>query len=45
MNFTSLAYFEMLAHERSFTKAAQRLHITQQSLSSHIAKLEKELGS
>ena len=44
MNFTSLAYFEMLAHERSFTKAAQRLHITQQSLSSNIAKMERELG-
>ena len=44
MNFTSLEYFEMLAHERNFTRAAQRLHITQQSLSSNIAKMEKELG-
>ena len=44
MNFTSLAYFETLAHERNFTRAAQRLHITQQSLSSNIAKLEQELG-
>ena len=44
MNFTSLSYFEMLANERSFTRAAQRLHITQQSLSSNIAKLEQELG-
>ena len=44
MNFATLEYFEMLAHERSFTRAADRLHITQQSLSSHIAKLEKELG-
>lgn len=43
MNFTSLAYFELLAEERSFTRAAQRLHITQQSLSSNIAKLEQEL--
>ena len=44
MNFASLTYFEMLARERSFTKAAQHLHITQQSLSSNIAKLEAELG-
>ena len=44
MNFSSLAYFETLAHERSFTKAAQKLHITQQSLSSNIAKMEHELG-
>ena len=45
MNFATLEYFEMLARERSFTRAAERLHITQQSLSSHIAKLEDELGS
>ena len=44
MNFASLAYFESLAHERSFTKAAQKLHITQQSLSASIAKMEQELG-
>lgn len=44
MNFSSLSYFEVLAHERSFTKAAQKLHITQQSLSSNISKMEQELG-
>ena len=44
MNFATLEYFETLAQERSFTRASERLHITQQSLSSHIAKLEKELG-
>ena len=44
VNFTSLAYFETLAHERNFTRAAHKLHITQQSLSSAIAKLESELG-
>ena len=44
MNFATLEYFEMLARERSFTRASERLHITQQSLSSHIAKLESELG-
>ena len=45
MNFSSMEYFTVLAQERNFTRAAQRLHITQQSLSSHIAGLEKELGS
>ena len=44
MNFSSMEYFDVLAQERSFTKAAERLHMTQQSLSSHIAGMEKELG-
>ena len=44
MNFSTMEYFVALARERSFTKAAQQLHITQQSLSSHIAALEQELG-
>lgn len=45
MNFSSMEYFTVLAQERSFTRAAERLHITQQSLSAHIAGMEKELGS
>ena len=44
MNFDSLEYFSVLARERSFTRASEILHITQQSLSSHIAGLEKELN-
>ena len=40
-----MEYFTVLAQERSFTRAAERLHITQRSLSSHIAGMEKELGS
>ncbi|MBQ9708528.1 MAG: LysR family transcriptional regulator [Firmicutes bacterium] len=44
MNFSSMEYFVVLSQERNFTRAAERLHITQQSLSSHIAGLEKELG-
>lgn len=39
-----MEYFVVLAQERNFTRAAERLHITQQSLSSHIAGMEKELG-
>ena len=45
MNFSSMDYFIMVARERSFTRAAERLHITQQTLSAHIAGLEKELGT
>ena len=44
MTFSSMDYFIMIARERSFTKAAEKLHITQQSLSAHIASLEQELG-
>ena len=44
MNFASMEYFTVLAQERSFTRAAERLHITQQSLSSHVAGMERELG-
>lgn len=44
MNFSSLEYFTVLARERQFTRAAQALHITQQSLSAHISALEEELG-
>ena len=45
MNFSSMEYFNVLAQERNFTRAAERLHMTQQSLSAHIAGMEKEIGS
>lgn len=38
-------YFITVAREKSFTKAAEHLHITQQTLSAHIAGIEKELGT
>ena len=44
MNFSSMEYFIALAEERSFTRAAQRLMVTQQTLSAHIASIERELG-
>lgn len=44
MNFASMEYFIALAEERSFTRAAQRLMVTQQTLSAHIAGIERELG-
>ena len=34
MNFTSLDYFIALVQEKSYTKAAQRLHVTQQMVKS-----------
>ncbi len=44
MNFLSMKYFTTVARFRSFTRAAAELKITQQTLSSHIAGVEKELG-
>lgn len=45
MNLSTMDYFLAVARTRSITRAAQELHITQQSLSAHIAGLERELGS
>ena len=42
MNFTTLRYFLVAAEEGNITRAAGRLYISQQALSGHIAKLEKE---
>ena len=40
MNLTDLSYFLLVAEECSFTRAAQKLYISQQALSSRIARLE-----
>ncbi len=44
INFLNLEYFVVAAEELNFTKAARRLFISQQSLSTHIAHMEKEFG-
>lgn len=44
MNFQTMEYFRAIAREGSFTRAAERLHVTQQTLSAHIAGVERELG-
>ena len=44
MTLIQMEYFAMAARERSFTKAAGKLYVTQQSLSAGIAALERELG-
>ena len=41
MNLTNLTYFIAASEELNFTRAARRLYISQQALSSHIAKLEE----
>ena len=44
MNFTTLKYFLTAAEELNITRAAARLFISQQALSSHIGKLEADLS-
>lgn len=44
MNLYQLRYFAELAREQHYTNAAQRLNISQPSLSHAIAQLEEELG-
>ena len=43
MNFLNLYYFRVAAEELSFTNAAKRLFISQQSLSNHISRLENRI--
>jgi LysR family transcriptional regulator, hydrogen peroxide-inducible genes activator len=45
MELHQLRYFVTVVREGTFTKAAERLYITQPSLSEQIRKLEGELGS
>ena len=44
MELLSLYYFTELAGDLHMTRTAERLHISQQTLSNHIARLEHELG-
>lgn len=44
MNLKSIEYFLITAEEMNFSKAAKRLFISQQALSSHIQRLEEEYG-
>ena len=44
INHLNLVYFIAAARELNFTRAAEKLYISQQALSSHIASLEKEVG-
>ena len=44
MEFKQLESFVALVQSRSFTKAAERLYISQPTISTHIKQLENELG-
>ena len=45
MNLRSLEYFLVVTEEMNFTRAAERLVLTQQALSSHIQRLEAEYAA
>ena len=44
MHLLPMYYFKVVVKNRSINKAAQELHITQQTLSAHMNSVEKELG-
>jgi len=44
MQFLPMKYYLEVVKEKSISQAAKNLNITQQTLSTHIASLEKELG-
>ena len=44
LNYHHLRYFWAIAQERSLTRAAERLHVSQSALSIQLRKLEERLG-
>lgn len=44
MEFRQLQYVVQIAIDKNFSRAAEKLHIAQPSLSQQLAKLEKEIG-
>jgi len=44
LNFHHLRYFHTVAHERNLTRAAERLNVSQSTVSTQIRQLEERLG-
>ncbi|WP_036582431.1 LysR family transcriptional regulator, partial [Paenibacillus darwinianus] len=44
MELRQLQYVVQIAAEKNFSRAAEKLHIAQPSLSQQLSKLEKEIG-
>ena len=44
ISFLNLQYFLLLSEELNFNNTAKKLHVTQQTLSGHIKKMEHDLG-
>jgi DNA-binding transcriptional LysR family regulator len=44
LEFRQLQYVIQIAKEKNFSRAAEKLHIAQPSLSQQLSKLEKEIG-
>src|SRR3954466_8057146 len=45
MELRQLEYFVAVAEEASFTRASERVHISQSGVSAQIRQLERELGA
>ena len=45
MEFRVIRYFLAVAREENITKAAEKLHLTQPTLSRQLRELEEELGT
>ena len=45
MDLVSLYYFQELSKDLNMTRTAQRLYISQQTLSNHIHRLEQHYGT
>src|SRR6266545_1294835 len=45
MTLRQIEVFQAIARERSFTRAAKRIHLSQPTMSEHVRELEEELGA